>query len=350
MWGKQSTFTDLKIKLILPNPSDGCTVHHWPKDSPKNTKYAFVVIGISDCPLASLIHNAQMAQAQAVFIINQKDTDVNTIEIPPHMAGVQIHVFMLNNIDGEKLITMMLQDTSDDDPMINIQFTELARTSKTVNLKFITGPDDHNVLNMIGKLADSQFLPDLLNKNIEVDLGYTILHCSTCEERGYTSRKDDCLSGGRYCMKSLPGKNIGGEVMLVQTIKNICAERILKASRKDIGVWEYYWSFAEACLKSFDPKCSNAILTKLNIKKEVFECINKSFIKMTSKGDAQTPSPNIVLEDNTILKDQKSNFDKIKNYNKFPMLKINDWIYNGDIDYNQVMSFICYHIKSDLKA
>ena len=84
MWGKQSTFEDVKLKLERPNPADGCTNYHMPN---QKKRMAYVVTGLAQCPLTSLIQNAQSAGAQALFIMNHQDTNVDDIQIPAHISG-----------------------------------------------------------------------------------------------------------------------------------------------------------------------------------------------------------------------------------------------------------------------
>ena len=84
MWGKQSTFEDVELKLENPNPSDGCTTYH---NAKKNRKMAYIVTGFEQCPLTNLIQNAQNAGAQAVFIVNPQETDIDNIQVPSHILG-----------------------------------------------------------------------------------------------------------------------------------------------------------------------------------------------------------------------------------------------------------------------
>lgn len=260
---------------------------------------------------------------------------------------------MINKDMGLQLIDYIDQENMRD-PLIEVGFAEFAKGKANVDLRIVASPEDPKVMNFLAEIYSSKFTNDLINNKVTVALDYTILHCSSCKEQGYTMRKDNCLSGGRYCMKSLrDGEDeIGGEVLLIQALKNNCTEKILREKNEGpnhLMVMHYYWVFNMSCMKSFSPQCSNAILSRLRVKDQVFKCIKDSFIPMTKEGPASN-EPKISLDDNSILKEMETNFKSIENYNSFPLVKINGWLYRGDIDYNQIMNFVCSHIKPDLEG
>ena len=256
---------------------------------------------------------------------------------------------MLNRTTGRELLEYMEQENMKD-PQIQLSFTEYAKRKSNVDLKIIASPEDPKVLNFLAKLYTSNFAPNIESKDIQVNMGYTILHCRECKTQGYTMSKDNCLSGGRYCLKPIDGadRSIGGEVLLVQAIKNNCTEKILRESNRMKDLMEYYWGLNTSCIKSFSPRCPNSILTKLGIKDKVFKCIKNSFIPIGNRDRPSDYQPKISLEDNEILIDQKAKFNEIENYNNFPMIQVNGWIFHGDVEYNQIMHFICNHINDNL--
>lgn len=258
---------------------------------------------------------------------------------------------MLNKTTGSELLAYMEQENTKD-PHILVRFTEFAKRKSNVDLQIITSPDDQKVMNFLASLYGSKFAQSVVSNDIKVNLGYTVLHCGNCQEQGYTMPKDNCLSGGRYCMKSVEfgDESVNGETMLIQALKNNCTEKILlEGPNKRIhALMEYYWTFNASCIKSFSPRCSNKILTKLGIKDEVFKCIKNSFIQLGSTERPADYDPKIGLEDNQILQGQQKSYNQIENYSNFPMVKINGWIFHGDVDYNQIMHFVCGHINDNL--
>ena len=155
-------------------------------------------------------------------------------------------------------------------------------------------------------------------------------------------------------MKSSINDDISGEVMLVQTLKNKCTEAILKDKNQQNKIREYYWRFNNSCIATFSPKCINAVLKSLGIKKEVFDCVKSSFIRSTlidPKADpVQRNEPLILLDDNTLLATEMKVFKAIENYADFPLLKINGVIFYGQVTFREVAEFMCRHVKKDLKG
>jgi hypothetical protein len=214
---------------------------------------------------------------------------------------------------------------------------------ETLNFDFTYSPDDTTISSFFEGLYSSPFYYDLLNPaKFNITRNYVMLHCSSCEEKGYTSYKEDCLSGGRYCMRSKRVTGLTGEVMLIQTIKNLCVEKL--ARNEPDKVAKYYWMTAASCVKEFRQVCMNAVLKELGLKDQVMACVKESF---RAKNPA---SPNIILEENNMLRFEKQNFQKVEHFNAFPMLKINGVPYLGDLSYNQVMLYACQHVNERLNG
>ena len=184
---------------------------------------------------------------------------------------------------------------------------------------------------------------------MKIERKYTMMHCSACEERGYTMARDDCLSGGRYCMKSTLFDDMAGEVMLVQVLKNKCTEQVLNELKRPQDIWNYYWTANRSCVTDFIPQCFNTILQKLEIKDRVFKCIKDSFEKTAETNDT-SGEPKILLQENKLLRKEKADFSKIEHYSNFPLLKINGMIFYGSLTYKEVMGFVCSHVRDNLNG
>jgi len=155
-------------------------------------------------------------------------------------------------------------------------------------------------------------------------------------------------------MKSSINDDISGEVMLIQTLKNKCTEAILKDRNQQHKIREYYWRFNNSCIETFSPKCVNAVLKALGIKKEVFDCVKSSFIRSTLVDPKADPMPRteplILLDDNTLLASEMTMFKAIENYADFPLLKINGVNFYGQLTFKDVAEFMCRHVKKDLRG
>jgi hypothetical protein len=353
MWGKQSTFENLEINLRTADPEDGCEEYNF--NHPKHD-VAYLVTGLKSCPLSNLIHNAQAHGAKALFIVNNKDDDIERIVVPDHMPGVQIHVFVISHTTGQTLIDVTKQASSEDQnwhmkSKIEIDFLAYASRKKVVSLEMTFSPEMSSATKFLSDLYESSFAQDLDN-DLELSLHYPVMHCDKCKENGYKTPKRDCLSGGRYCWKANSDSEHGGEIILVQALKNMCTETTLsvKDRRKELG--DYYWMYHQNCMEQFTPECPNAILSKLGIKEDVFNCITSSFYSDISRSQDTIvrKHPNIYLQDNYLLRLEKSNFNKIQHYAHFPLVSINDVVYYGPITFRSILGFICRHINDGLKG
>ena len=88
MWGKHDTMDDLVTYAKIAEPKDGCKPYtNVPQETgPEQQKYAYFVKSGGHCSLSTLIHNAQVAKANALIIQHGTDS-LENIEIPDHMSG-----------------------------------------------------------------------------------------------------------------------------------------------------------------------------------------------------------------------------------------------------------------------
>jgi hypothetical protein len=152
--------------------------------------------------------------------------------------------------------------------------------------------------------------------------------------------KENCLSGGRYC--ALPSRDgLKGEKVLMQNLYHICVEKYAK-KKDQMLIWgEYLYQFDKVCAKDMELTCTKKLLKKLKVTDKIEKCVSDSI-------DQKGKSPRIFLDDNKLLKEQKEKFEAVKNFNRFPLLKINDIVYYGRLDTKNVMSFICRHVRDNL--
>jgi hypothetical protein len=351
MWGKQSTFENLEINLRTADPEDGCETYNF--NQPRSDT-AYLVTGLKSCSLSNLIHNAQTHGAKALFIVNNKDTELDEIVMPDHLSGVQIHVFIVKHSDGVALIDTTRRAKTEDekylDSKVQINFIDFVQKTKSVELELVHTPENPVAVKFLADLFESKFSKDIGSK-INLNLRYAMMHCAKCQEQGYKLPKSDCLSGGRYCWKGIPEVPHSGEVVLVQMIKNMCVSSVLKDRQRAEDIGNYYWLYHKNCMTDLDPKCSNSILKSLGIKDLVFDCISESFEQSAlQKGTRKSSTPNIVLQDNKLLREEKERFKKIEHYAHFPLLKVNGMVYSAPITFGSVLGFVCTHINDGLEG
>ena len=212
-------------------------------------------------------------------------------------------------------------------------------------------PDEFQGTKFISEFANSRFVHDLDDGKIEFHRHYVILHCNSCEKKRYTRPKENCISGGRYCALS-NRDNVSGESVLFQDLYNICTEKVVLADKTQKGsdglgnklrLMGYYSNFDKYCVEDMKLSCTKKILEKMNILKEVEKCFNDGFVMQKGAKEVR-----YFLDDNKLLKEHKQEFMAVKNFNRFPLLKIGDVVYYGPLKADNVFAFICKHVKQDL--
>mgnify|MGYP000013375460 FL=1 len=118
MWGKQSTFENIPLRLKSADPEDGCEPYAY---KPPKFATGYVANGLEKCPISNMIHNAQAHNAHALFVVNAEDTDINKATVPDHIPGVQIHVLLISKKDGDTLMSTA-EAVGLEDIMVTIDF------------------------------------------------------------------------------------------------------------------------------------------------------------------------------------------------------------------------------------
>lgn len=205
---------------------------------------------------------------------------------------------------------------------------------------------------------NSDFTIDMIEDKMHIDLDYSMLHCESCARQGYQIHHENCVSGGRYCLRPSQGPQ-GKSFLSVfdlfgRILINKCVEKILKDSlpleQAKKKIFEYYWTLAEGCLPEDKPRCTQALLEK-RIQAESFSkasaCVRESFVKQKDKDGQEVE---MELLDNTILADQRAKFEKVKDLGNFPLVQINDIVFNGPLDYHELGTYICNHLSSSFRG
>lgn len=89
VWGEQPTFNSLELSLHKPsNSEEGCAQYDSVEDE-TTKQIAFYVTGLLSCSFGNLVHNAQAANADALFVLLPKTNDLNAVELPPIIPGTR---------------------------------------------------------------------------------------------------------------------------------------------------------------------------------------------------------------------------------------------------------------------
>ncbi len=211
-------------------------------------------------------------------------------------------------------------------------------------------PEEYIGSKFVADFTNSTFIYDLIDKKIEFERHPILYHCKSCEKLGYTFVKKGCFGGGRYCALD-KSSEVTSEKILYQDIYNICVEKELENTKDGVmQLMRYYSLFFNHCAKYMDLKCTGSLLENMGIYDKVSTCMKNSIALPTDLASETKRKPNIFLDDNKILSKEKEIFNKVQNFNRFPMIKINGVIYYGQIDIANVFGFICQHVKDDLSG
>ena len=270
---------------------------------------------------------------------------------------MNIPVFLVDQRASNAMLSSLNRvEEHKDKTRVTIDYVNyLKNVSSEVKIQITAPPDDINTYSFLRDLYDSDFTKDIVDGKMKVELDYTLLHCDSCAKQGYTIQHENCVSGGRYCIQ--PVSQSGAEPADSNSIfglilTNKCVEKILTetlpADKAQIKLFEYYWTLREGCIANLTSGCVFAIINKrLDLTEKVRKCMMDSFVQQK---DPSGKSIDKELLDNSILADIKSNFSKVKDFADFPLIRINDIIYHGQLSYNEVGTFVCDHLKGSLKG
>lgn len=254
---------------------------------------------------------------------------------------------------GQQLEASVSRFRPSDYTELSVDFPAFISTfSSNISLQ-ITAPADHlDTYSLLRDLYESDFALDFEEGRLHIDLDYTLLHCDSCKQRGYTSSHPNCLAGGRYCLapttSELSAGHIFGRILI-----NKCVERLLNAT-SDEGLarrkmMEYYWTLRSGCLPEDKQICTLALLDQRlgNITEQVKACVKDSFI---SQQDAEGHSVDMKLLDNSILMNTSAKFSKVKSFGTFPLIQVNGLVFTGQLTLSDLKSFLCGHLRGTLKG
>lgn len=194
-----------------------------PIDPSRYPGYAtFLVFSRGECSFAQKGLNAQKAGASAVLILDYMDEDVKDIHMVDDQKcksheksnekitngfreaatgdSVSIPVLMLDHKKGEAIRTYMLNHT-DDLVLMYVDFL-VPTVDGIVDWKTWTSVIDAETF---GFLKEFSVIHDYLYKYSRLSPYFYTFVCGPCHEENFSSRKENCYSGGRYCYKD-PGK------------------------------------------------------------------------------------------------------------------------------------------------
>ena len=314
-------------------------------------QFAILLQDNTKCSLSTKIHFAQLSGAD-VLLLSYVDENIQEAEVDlASFAGVDIPVLLIKKSHADLLYKM-----NEDDKFPNIELDVEYKKDR-----LIPGDADKLMIFMSSQPIDNpviDFLADLrrhqkLMGNKELEIIFSVGFCTSCKDSGYLEKASRCLSGGKYCAINSIFKT---DELVKETLRQICIrnyygnnklilylEHLNKIAKKEIGETYNIINFDESRLNHMAERA----MTETHIKiKNISECFLDSFIKrdpnnMLITGARRHRDIDIYFDDNSLLQKEQQRFLQVTKFNIFPLIIIDDVLYDSRINLKSFISFAC---------
>eukprot|EP01016_Furgasonia_blochmanni_P020095 TRINITY_DN223_c0_g1_i5.p1 TRINITY_DN223_c0_g1~~TRINITY_DN223_c0_g1_i5.p1 ORF type:complete len:427 (-),score=121.38 TRINITY_DN223_c0_g1_i5:530-1810(-) len=293
-WGQDSTGF-----AYFSNPEDACSSIELKKIFDDEGYSPFLIARRGGCTFVTKAHFAQIHGFRALIIVDNKDENVDYVEMIDDNSGmgtsVDIPTILIGKKVGEELIKKV---------------TELAAKKPAepvaLYLQFIWPKQDkveYHIWSSSCHWASASFMKEFAEygKRFEAPtifkLNFISWPCEDCEEED----KKRCISDGAYCAPDPDGDGpLEGYEAIMEDLRQYCVHQAYPTK-----YWDYVESF-EDCVESIGDKemtsiadCSNRKLNSLGLDAgKIQACIDGSFkpAKSDAKPDPRK-DPNSVFEE-----------------------------------------------------
>ena len=314
----------------------------------KNTKsqneysenFKILLVKNGDCPITQKARNAQNAGASMLLVLNQDDSDINSVILDDDGSGSDIKIMIgLISLSDGKIMTNFIENNPNTQIAVEINF-EKKNIKKKIEVKLFFSSSEKrayellsNLINYLGHFDDQvNFQP------------IYVVHQSPTYNPNNPVRQLNCFTKGKYCY--FPKKTTliqDGQKILLEDLRQKC----MYEKNKEANI-EYYFKymneFSYSCLnktisETFEQDCSKKVLDILNFPVNYLdECISDSF------GVNNLLSSAYIDNENRILKKE---YDEILKYKltSFPAVVVDDIPLEGIISENKMIKAICISIE-----
>ena len=319
------------------------------KDDPQ---FAILLQDNTKCSLSTKIHFAQLSGA-AVLLLSYVDENIQEAEVDlASFAGVDIPVLLVKKSHADLLYKI------NEDP----QFDNIALDVEYKKDRLIPGDADKLLIFMSSQPIDNpviQFLADLrrhqkLMGTKQLEIIFSVGFCTSCKDSGYLEKASRCLSGGKYCAINSIFKT---DELVKETLRQICIrnyygnnklilylEHLSRIAKREIGETYNIINFDESRLN----RMAEIAMGESHIKvKNISECFLDSFIKrdtstnMIITGSRHHRDIDIYFDDNSLLQKEQQRFLQVTKFNIFPLIIIDDVLYDSRINLKSFIGFAC---------
>ena len=318
---------------LLPNSSKSATL----------PPFGILLTENSSCPLSTKIHYVQMTGAKLLFLSFKSDL-IDDLEVDvSSFVGVRVPVLVIKYSDAE-----YLQDVSTSVSANHLQLKILHSQDRIV-------PNDGNKL-LIYMSAQPianpalDFLVELRNhlhlmKGKNLQIIFSVGYCSSCRDTGYLRREHRCLGGGKYCTVNAAFKT---NELVKETLRMICIRNnfgnnklilYMKLLKEMFSMEvEDIWKMKKSQEKVLE-KLSYKAVGMANIERKfIMKCVMESFIKR--KNIYKMPI-DLEMDENSLLMKEQQKYLAITKHNSFPLIILNDTIYEGNLNLQSFVKFAC---------
>lgn len=303
------------------------------------------------CSIASKIHFAQESGA-TILLLSYVDDNIQEAEVDiATFSGVDMPVILIKKSDANYLYGMTEKNKlSYIKSRIMFRKDQLIADDANKLLVFMSSQPIRNpVIDFLGDLRRHEKL--LGGKELEII--FAVGFCTSCKHKGYLEKAERCLSGGRYCAVNSFFKT---EEIVKETLRQICIRNyygnnklIMYLGHMNVLTNIEVMSGLDLLDKdeAFLNRLSEMAMreTRININ-NIAECFSDSFIKRNTSetihyGRLDEPDVDIYYDDNSLLQKEQERFLQIAKFNIFPLLIIDDVMYDKRINLRSFVDFTC---------
>lgn len=319
------------------------------EDSPQ---FAILLQDNTKCSLSTKIHFAQLSGAD-VLLLSYVDENIQEAEVDlASFAGVDIPVLLVKKSHAD-LLYKLNQDPKFKDIALDVEYKKdrlIPGDADKVLIFMSSQPIDNPVIQFLADLRRHQ---KLMGKK-ELEIIFSVGFCTSCKDSGYLEKASRCLSGGKYCAINSIFKT---DELVKETLRQICIrnyygnnklilylEHLNQIAGEEIGETYNIINFDESRLNHMAERAMGEAHIKV---KNISECFLDSFIKrdtssnMIISGARHHRDIDIYFDDNSLLQKEQQRFLQVTKFNIFPLIIVDDVLYDSRINLKSFISFAC---------
>lgn len=302
------------------------------KDDPDHNSSPILLVDRGECAFVIKVKHAEDIGARLVLIVNNKDTDIDSIIMTDNGLGgnLKIPAFLISKEDGQAIREYLENPEYQYHVNIAVQF-DMNKGTNIVKTWIYSSPTNNKARELIADL--SSYLGQFSTDNLDFAHHFVLWYCPDCASKGYRVDNKDCISGGRYCFLDPNEKSdeVNGRNVMLEDLRLMCLFN--QTTKKDYKDYlEYHQKYNEMCKESrfLTESCSKDVIEALGVTyKKIQNCVENSF-----EGN------NSAIDDNHAMRAEREHI--FENFMPFePAFVINDQLYRGDLEAEVIFQAIC---------